>query len=473
MNKWKKLGIGLGIAAVVGAGIWIAIWQINKGVVTVQTASALRQDLNSIVTASGEVKPLTYTNVLGEGIGKITEIAVKEGDHVKKGDVLLRLESVQPAADVSAQRASIAAAESGIKSAEANDVSSQADIKSRAADLEHAKLDWERGQLLFRDGLIPKQDYDTRKAAYDSAVAALASAQARAEQARAQLNQAHSGLTQNQAMLGRLNDILHKTTYTAPINGVVTYIAVRVGENVVPGIQNATGSYLMTISDMSVVTSEVMVDETDIVSVRLGEDAEVTIDALPGKFFKGKVTEVGTQAVLRSSGLASTQSTTGNQEAKDFKVVVTLQNPPAGLRPGLSSTAKITTAQKKNVVTIPIQALAERTKKDLDEAAKENGQNSVTLAANRPATGNVSDAPGSTSALENNPEIQGVFVVRNKRAQFVPVTTGITGITEIEITSGLQEGDQIITGSYKTLRTLKPDARIKIDNSTPKVEEEN
>ena len=471
MNMWKKIGIGLGVAAVLGGGVWIAIWQINKGTVTVQTAPTLRQDLNSIVTASGEVKPLTYTNVLGEGIGKITEIAVKEGDHVKKGDVLLRLESVQPAADVNAQRASIAAAEAGIKSAEANDVSSQADIKSRSADLEHAKLDWDRGQLLFKDGLIPKQDYDTRKAAYDSAIAALASAQARAEQARAQLNQARSGLTQNQAMLGRLSDILHKTTYTAPINGVVTYIAVRVGENVVPGIQNATGSYLMTISDMSVVTSEVMVDETDIVSVKLAESAEVTIDAIPGKFFKGKVTEVGTQAVLRSSGLASTQSTTGNQEAKDFKVVVTLQNPPDGLRPGLSSTAKITTAQKKNVVTIPIQALAERTKKDLDEAARENGQNSVTLAAERPAPG--PDGSGSTSALEKNPEIQGVFVVRNKRAQFVPVATGITGITDIEITSGLQEGDQIITGSYKTLRTLKPDARVKVDNSTPKVAEDN
>ena len=473
MNAWKKIGIGAGVAAALAGGTWLAIWQINKGVVTVQTAPAQRQDLTSVVTASGEVKPLTYTNVLGEGIGKITEIVVKEGDHVKKGDVLLRLESVQPAADVNAQRAGIAAAEAGVKSAEANDVSAQADIKSRAADMEHAKLDWDRGQILFKEGLIPKQEFDTQKATYDGAVAALASAQARAEQARAQLGQARSTLTQNQAMLGRLSDILNKTTYTAPINGVVTYIAVRVGENVVPGIQNATGSYLMTISDMSVVTSEVMVDETDIVSVRLGEDAEVTVDAIPGKFFKGKVTEVGTQAVLRSSGLASTQSTTGNQEAKDFKVVVTLQNPPDGLRPGLSSTAKITTAQKKSVITVPIQALAERTKKDLDEAAKENGQNSVTLAAARPNPAATADGSVSASALEKNPEIQGVFVVRNKRAQFVPVTTGIAGVTDIEVVSGLQEGDQIITGSYKTLRTLKPDARVKVDNSTPKAAEEN
>src|SRR6266853_2369003 len=472
MNAWQKIGIGAGVAAVLAGGTWLAIWEINKGVVTVQTAPAARQDLVSVVTASGEVKPLTYTNVLGEGIGKITAIVVKEGEHVKKGDVLLRLESVQPAADVSAQRAGIAAADAGVKSADANDVSSQADIKSRAADLEHAKLDWERGQLLFKEGLIPKQDYDTRKAAYDGAVAALASAQARAEQARAQLGQSRSALTQSQAMLGRLSDILKKTTYTAPINGVVTYIAVRVGENVVPGIQNATGSYLMTISDMSVVTSEVMVDETDIVSVKLGEDAEVTIDALPGKFFKGKVTEVGTQAVLRSSGLASTQSTTGNQEAKDFKVVVTLENPPDGLRPGLSSTAKITTAQKKSVITIPIQALAVRTKKDLEEAAKQAGRkpdDSITLAASRPATDGASAGPSSSK----DTEIQGIFIVRRGRAEFVPVATGIMGVTDIEVMSGVNEGDQIITGSYKALRTLKPDARVKIDNSPPKVTDDN
>src|SRR6202158_3572578 len=387
MNLWQKIGIGVAGAAVLAGAVWFTIRQINKDVVTVQSAGVTRQDLNSVVTASGEIKPLTYTNVLGEGIGKITEIAVKEGDHVKKGDVLLHLESIQPSADVDAQRAGIESASAGVQSAEANRVSAEADIKARSADLEHAKLEWERGQELFKEGLIPKQDYDTRKAAYDSAVAALASAQARAEQSRAQLGQANSGLSQNQAMLNRLRDVLRKTTYTAPIEGVVTYIAVRVGENVVPGIQNASGSYLMTISNMSVVTSEVMVDETDITSVKVGETADVTIDALPGKFVKGKVTEVGTQAVLRSSGLASTQSTAGNQEAKDFEVVVTLDNPPDGLRPGLSSTARITTAQKKNIITIPIQALAIRTKKDLDEAAKQDGRkpdNAITLAAGRP-----------------------------------------------------------------------------------------
>ncbi|MBZ5641662.1 MAG: efflux RND transporter periplasmic adaptor subunit [Acidobacteriia bacterium] len=472
MKLWQKIGIGAGTAALLGGGIWIAIWQINKGVVTVQTGPVTREDLTSVVTASGEIKPLTYTNVLGEGIGKITDIVVNEGDRVKKGDVLLHLESIQPAADVNAQRAGIQSAESGVKSAEANDVSAQADITSRAADLEHAKLDWDRGQELYKQGLIAKQDYDTRKAAFDSAVAALASAKARAEQARAQLSQSRSGLEQSKAMLNRLSDVLRKTTYTAPINGVVTYIAVRVGENVVPGIQNATGSYLMTISDMSVVTSEVMVDETDITSVKLGELAEVTIDALPGKFFKGKVTDVGTQAVLRSSGLASTQSTTGNQEAKDFKVVVTMADPPDGLRPGLSSTAKITTAQKKSVLTVPIQALAVRTKKELDEAAKASGHAAVTLAADRPAS-EAGSAGMTSSPTSKNPDIQGIFVVRNRRAEFVPVNTGIIGVTDIEVLGGVQEGDDVITGGYKTLRTLKPDTRVKVDNSAPKAQDEN
>src|ERR1700730_2036881 len=171
MNMWQKLAIGVAGAAVVAGAVWFTIRQINKDVVTVQTAVVTRQDLTSVVHAAGKIKPLTYTNVLGEGIGKITEIVVKEGDHVKKGDVLLRLESIQPSADVDAQRASIESANAGVTSAEANRLSAEADIKSRAADLEHAKLEWGRGQELFKDGLIPKQDYDTRKATYDSAIA--------------------------------------------------------------------------------------------------------------------------------------------------------------------------------------------------------------------------------------------------------------------------------------------------------------
>jgi HlyD family secretion protein len=258
---------------------------------------------------------------------------------------------------------------------------------------------------------------------------------------------------------------LHKTAYTSPINGIVSYLPVRVGEYVVPGIQNSNGSFLMTLSDMSVVTAEVKVDETDIVNVKTGQDADVTIDAVPGKVFKGKVTQIGSQAVLRSSGLATTQSTTSTQEAKDFKVVVTLDSPPENLRPGLSTTAKIRTAEKKNVLAIPIQALAVRTRKDLEEASKnarKNSRSNVTLAAPPPP------APGDPK----KDEVQGVFVVNGKKAIFRPVETGISGVTDIEITKGLQPGDEIVTGSYKALRTLKPESNVKVDNTTPKKPED-
>jgi HlyD family secretion protein len=312
---------------------------------------------------------------------------------------------------------------------------------------------------LFKDGLIPKQDFDQRKTAYDAAVATVDASKARMLAQKAQLEQVRSQLAQGKAVYVHTKDILSKTTYTSPINGIVSYLPVRMGEYVVPGIQNATGSFLMTLSDMSVVTSEVKVDETDIVNVKIGQDADVTIDAVPGKVFKGKVTEIGSQAVLRSSGLATTQTTTSNQEAKDFKVVVTLENPPENLRPGLSTTAKIRTAERKNVIGIPIQALAVRSRKDLEEAAKNAKKDgNVTLAAPPPV------APGDPK----KDEVQGVFVVTGKKAVFRPVETGISGITDIEISKGLQEGDQIVVGSYKALRTLKPEATVKVDNTAPK-----
>jgi HlyD family secretion protein len=464
MTMGKKLLIG-GVAVVVLVGIvWASVYQANKDVVTVQTGTAKRQDLTSIVTASGEIRPLTYSNILGEGIGKITGIVVKEGDHVRKGDVLMRLESIQPAADVQAQEAGILSADSAAQASDAALKSAQATLVQRKADLEKAKFDWERGQNLYKEQLISKQEFDSSKAAYDSAVAAVDAAEAQMAQQKAMSEGAKSTLQQGRAVLLHQKDVLRKTTYTAPIDGIVTYIAVRVGENVVPGIQNATGSYLMTISDMSVVTSEVKVDETDIVNLRNGQDVDVKIDAMPGKVFPGHVTEVGDQAILRSSGLATTQTTANTQEARDFKVVVTLDHPPDNLRPGLSVTATIKTASKKNVLTIPIQALAMRSKKALEEAAKgSKDESSVTLAASK------SDSPSGDKAADKS-DIQGVFVLRGKKADFVAVQTGISGVTDIEVTDGLKDNDQIVTGSYKALRTLKPGATVKVDNSEPKRE---
>jgi HlyD family secretion protein len=457
MKPWQKSAAVVGLAVALGGATWFGIHESNKGTVTVQTGPVIRQNLTSVVTASGEIRPKNYTNVLGEGIGKITDITVKEGDHVQKGDVLLHLENIQPGADVQAGAASVQSAESGMNVAAANYDSAVATQAQRQADLEKQKLDWQRSQQLYKEQLISRQDYDSAKASYDSAVAALNASQAQVAQARAAREQANSAMQQARAQLTHTKDVLRKTTYTAPISGIVSYIDVRVGENVVPGIQNAQGSFLMTISDMSVVTAEVKVDETDITNVRNGEHADVTIDAVPGKVFQGHVTEVGELAILRTSGQAAmTQTTANTQEARDFKVVVAIDNPPPSLRPGLSATAKIQTAHKDNVLTVPIQALAVRSQRVIEEAQQNRGDN-VTLAASN-----------SDAATSEKNDIQGVFVVREKRAVFVPVQTGITGVTDIEVTTGLQEGDQIIVGSYSALRNLRPGAKIKVDNSPPK-----
>jgi HlyD family secretion protein len=292
---------------------------------------------------------------------------------------------------------------------------------------------------------------------WQASEAGLAQADARVAQAKAQVDSAQGHIAQTDATLTRASDVLQKTVYAAPYAGVVTNLPVREGETVVIGIQNAPGSTLMTLADMSVITAEVKVDETDIVNVALGQPAEVTIDAIPKKIFHAKVTEIGDNAIVRSTGVATSQSTSASQEAKDFKVVVTLSDPPEDLRPGLSTTAKITTATRSNVVTIPIQALTIRRQEDLETSEK----GSVQAAAPQ------KDAPKD----KKNDEIQGVFVIRNKKAEFVPVQTGVAGTTDIEVLSGLKDGDEIVTGSYKVLRTMKPGTSVKIDNSAPKKEE--
>jgi HlyD family secretion protein len=211
-----------------------------------------------------------------------------------------------------------------------------------------------------------------------------------------------------------------------------------------------------------VITAEVKVDETDIVNVRLSQSGEVSVDAFPNQTFQGKVTEIGTTAIIRSTGLAAAQSNVASQEAKDFKVVVTLESPPDNLRPGLSTTTRILTASKKDVLAIPIQALTIRQKSDLEEDEEEDSKAGAALAAGPEARRREKDG---------KKEIQGVFVARDKRVEFVPVATGIIGTTDIEVTSGLSDGEEIVTGSYKVLRTIRSHARVRVDNKAPKKEE--
>ncbi len=461
MKAWKKIAIGVGIVAVLAIIVGFTVHQSSKNVATVQTGKVARQDLATVVSASGEIKPKTYVNVGANAFGKITHLYVKEGEHVKKGQLLAQLENVQPEADVNANAASLQMAQTDAIAAEAGLKTSQADTLRAQADYERNKLDWERAQGLYKDGLISKSDFDSRKNAWATADAGLTQAQARVAQARAQKDSADRHIGQAEATLTHYTDLLKKTTYPAPFDGMVTNLPVREGETVVIGIQNAQGSTLMTIADMSVITAEVKVDETDIVNVKIGQPAEITIDAIPKKVFHGNVSEIGDNAIVRSSGVSTSQQATASEEAKDFKVVVTLNDAPQDLRPGLSTTAKITTATRSNVLAVPIQALTLRTKDQMDQQNNQPG--SVHAAA---------PAKDAASKPKKADDLQGVFVVRNKKATFVPVSTGITGTTDIEVLEGLKEGDEVITGSYKILRTLKPGSSVKIDNTAPKKEEE-
>ncbi len=462
MKAWKKIAIGVGIVFVLAIIVGFTVHQSSKNVATVQTGKVVRQDLTTIVSGSGEIKPKTYVNIGANAFGKITHLYVKEGDRVKKGQLLAQLENVQPSADVNANEASLQAAQTDAIAAEAGLKTSQADMLRAQADYDRNKLDWERAQSLFKDGLISKSDFDSRKNAWSTADAGLVQAQARVAQAKAQKDSADRHISQAKATLVHYSDLLQKTTYPAPFNGVVTNLPVREGETVVIGIQNAQGSTLMTIADMSVITAEVKVDETDIVNVKLGQTADITIDAIPKKIFHGTVSEIGNNAIVRSSGVSTSQQTTASEEAKDFKVVVTLTDAPEDLRPGLSTTAKITTAKRSNVLAIPIQALTLRSKEQID--AQKNPAGSVHAA--EPAVKEVA------SKSKKEDDLQGVFVIRTKKAVFVPVTTGITGTTDMEVLDGVKEGDEVITGSYKVLRTLKPGSSVKIDNSAPKKDEE-
>jgi HlyD family secretion protein len=453
----KKIIILVVVILVLGGVAAAVILHQQAQIVKVVTGKAVREDLVSVVSGTGQIKPKTYVNIGATSFGRITHLYVKEGDHVKQGAILARVESVQPEATVDAQQAAIASSKTDISSYIAAEKTAEANIDEAKADLEQKKFDFDRAQALYNDQLIAKQDFDAKKAAYDVSVATLAQRQAALAQAQAQTASQRAHLDQAEASQRANFDALDKTISRAPFDGLVTNVPVREGETVVVGIQNAEGSTLMTLADMSVITAEVKVDETDIVNIALGQSADVTVDALPGRLFKGRVTEVGDQALLRTTGIATSQSTTGTEEAKDFKVVVTLDQTPGNhldeLRPGLSTTARITVAQRPNALTIPIQALVQR-----DPALEK------TLAQND------GKMPQTVSAVPTKTELaQGVYILTTVdgklRVNFVPIATGVTGATDIEVLSGLKEGDEIVIGRYQVLRALKSGTIVKRDTT--------
>jgi HlyD family secretion protein len=475
LSKAKKvLLLVLGIVVLASLVIGGIAWS-HRGLVTVQTGKVVRQDLSAIVTASGEIKPPPdkFATVNANSFGKVVEILVKEGDHVKKGQLLMRTEDVQQQANVQAQEASLRSAradsqvqEAAVQSSTANLHTAQANLAQAQAKLQQSKDDFARSQQMFKEQLISRQTFDQALSTFQVAEATVQSSEAQVAQAKAQLTQAnynrdmaHARVLQNQAQLVGIENARDQTIYTAPFDGIITYLPVHEGENVVPGLQNQPGSALFQVSNLSVIDAVVNVDETDILGVKYDQPAEVAIDAIPDKKFKGHVTEIGMSALSSTSGQTTTNSSTSTAtssgEAKDFTVSVTLDNPPPGLRPGLSATAKVTTATRKDAITIPIQALTVRDQAELDREKKANTKGKALAAEPNTAS------PGPASKKE----IQGVFIIKDGRAAFTPVTTGIMGTMNVEVLTGLKPGDEIVTGSYQVLRTLKNDTRVKIDNS--------
>jgi HlyD family secretion protein len=428
-TKSKRILGGLAAVVVIGSVVGFSVVRENSKKATVQVGTVEKHDLVQIVTASGEVKPRRYVNVGANVSGRLVEIAVKEGDVVKKGEVLAKVESERYQAALRQSEAGVAAA--------------RADLERAQADLTASRLAFERTKQMSEQRLVSAQDFDQAEADYKMKLANVDAARKRVAQLQAQLDST--------------SDDLLKTTVFSPMDGVVTNLPKEQGEMVI-GALSFNPTVIMTVADLSVMECEVMVDETDFRNLKLGQPAKIKVDALEGLELTGNVTEIGASALVRGSG-TSTQTTTdlgantGNQP-KDFKVTITIKDPPPKLRPGLNATADITTATRDGVLAVPIQAVVVR---EVDKQGKVVDPDAMEEGSTR--EGNTV----TQLTREKGEEKDGVFVVEKDKAVFKPVKTGIMGETDIEITDGLKDGQEIVTGSYKTLRTLKDDARIKVE----------
>lgn len=467
MSTKKKVLI-IAIAVVVLAVIIVVSVTANrKESVTVETGKVQRRaELVAIVSATGEIKPKEYVELQAEISGVITELFVEEGDLVNKGDLLLKIDPVQTRSDTKAQEAMLASAMADARSQKAQIAVqdsmleqdrtavrvAEIEVGTAQKNLDLAKSTFERKQGLFEDNLISRDEYDTVKNNLYTAENSLATAEGRLMQAKAQFEvralmveqarEAHGAslnrAEQQRAMLERSQDLLSKTEIRSPLEGVITQLNVEVGERAVPGTLNNPAATLMIIADLSIIEAEVEVDETDIVDLELGQKAVVKVDALPDNPIDGTVTEIGNSAI---------QKVGQEQEAKDFKVVIQLLEPPKSLRPGLSCTGEITTAVRADVLSIPIQALTIR------EFPVDEEGNLIRKEKDEDEEKKATDKTDDEKDAETK-EFEGVFRLVGSKVEFVAVETGITGDKEIEILDGVEEDDTLVTGSYKTLRTL-------------------
>jgi len=466
ISRKRKIIIGVSVGLLLVIVLAISLMAGNRELPAVTVAEVKQvPELTSKVTASGEVRPVKFYNLTAEVSGRITNIYVKEGDDVKKGQPLIKVDPTQLAeqvagsaagvsssmADANASAVAVDTAQNNVYTIQASLSSSEADLDRAKADLNLAQSDLKRNQSLLDSGVVSKQVYDQAEATYQTSLASFNGAKARVEQLKTQVEDAKIRVRQAQANLkasqartesSRSNlrssqDLLQKTTRFSPIDGVVSSLPVKEGEY---ALANFSSTALMVIADMSVANVEVKVDETDIANVKIGQSAKVKVDALGEQEIEGVVTEVGSSAITRSGQTIA--ETSGSQEAKDFKVVVKLMpndETSLKLRPGMSATAVVTTDKRENATVIPLQALV------LQEA---------------PAQASVPAAGGDTKA-EKPKEVQGVYILDGNKVKFTPVQTGITGDTDIEVTGGIEKGQTIVTGPFSVLRTLKNDTVVK------------
>jgi HlyD family secretion protein len=425
-----------------------------------------RARLESKVTASGDIRPVKFYNLTAEVPGRVEQIYVTEGETVKKGQPLVKVDPTQSSfavsageasvrvsqADVSNQMVAVDQAKNNVNQMKASLAAAEADLERLKVDLQFNENEFKRNEELVEKGIITKSQFDQYKSRLDQSKALLNAQQSRinqvkvqvkdaelaVERAQAVLNSSQQRVQQGQAQLAQQADQLNKTTRFSPIDGVVSSLPIKVGEYALSGFSTTP---LLTVADMSQINAEIKVDETDIADVQVGQKAKVKVDALGDAEIDGEVIEKGASAITRSGQTIT--SSANSQEAKDFLVKIKLNPTPeiaSKLRPGMSATSVITTATIDNVLTVPLQAIVpHELPKDKDQQPEQ------------PANG----------GAQKKKEVEGVFVFENGRAQFREVTTGIKGDQEIEIKSGPKENEEIIIGPYKTLRTLKDGDQIK------------
>jgi HlyD family secretion protein len=450
LRRRKWIVVVLALIVLAGVGSYFARRGEQGTAVSAETIQ--KRDLAAIVSASGKIQPKRSVNISAQGMGRVTRLGVNEGDRVKAGQFLLQIDPVAADSAVRRDVAAVAGARTGLEQ-------SRVQLDSAEASLNLSRQQLKRQQELWDAGLTTRETLDQAQADVKVRESDLS---ARTQEIRTR----EENLRQQQAGLQSSRHTLSQARFDAPFDGIVTRRNIEEGENVVVGTMNNAGTVLLTVADMSVIEAEIEVDETDIPLVAMNQEAQITIDAMPDRSFKGRVTEIGNSPIQAAGATTQTQST-NTAQATNFKVVVTIEEQIPDVRPGFTCTAEITTSTRQQATAVPIQALTVR---ELLYDAQGNVIKERRPPAPRWSFGQSVDpsvaAQATTAELQpgqKREETEGVFVIRNGAAEFVPIKVGIAGERYFEVSSGLEPGDQVITGPFESVRNLYEGDPVKIN----------